>query len=109
MAITGHRRERRKKSLDWIEAVQWAEKRGTFTQSDSYPEDIYLNDFSEARRTYDLLEAFADGFGGWKVMDTLGKPLVDLPEILVDDLLTLRYLAGISEAIRSKEKREKGV
>jgi hypothetical protein len=48
-----------------------------------------------------MLEAFSDGFGGWRVIDVLGSPIVELPDWLVQDLLTLKWLAGI---LRGKKR-----
>jgi hypothetical protein len=46
--------------------------------------------------------------GGWQFIDVLGKPLIELDEPLVDDLMTLRWLAGIAETIKSKSKSTRG-
>jgi hypothetical protein len=46
---------------------------------------------------FSALEAFTDGFGGWKVVDVLGKPWLELDEDLADDLLTCKRIAGIVE------------
>lgn len=44
--------------------------------------------------------------GGWRVLDVLGKSVANLPETLVDDLLTWRHLVGIGK--EQKRKREAG-
>jgi hypothetical protein len=53
-----------------------------------------------------MLEAFTDGMGAWNVMDVLGKPLMELPDALVSDLLTWRYLVGIVKAMKEEPKEE---
>lgn len=55
---------------------------------------------------FGLLEAFADGWGAWKVADVLGVPLVDVDERLAEDLMTLRWLKGIAERIKSKDDKK---
>lgn len=55
---------------------------------------------------YKLLEAFADGYGGWKVLDVTGKALVDLDEKLVQDLMTWRWLADIIRRQKAPKDNE---
>jgi hypothetical protein len=55
---------------------------------------------------FTMLEALADGFGGWRVVDVLGQPWLDLPVELTEDLLTWRWLAGIAERVRAGRKEE---
>ena len=52
-----------------------------------------------------MLEAHKDSWGSWRVIDVLGKPVVDLPEDLHEDLLTWRWLSDIAR--RMKEKNDK--
>jgi hypothetical protein len=42
--------------------------------------------------------------GGWNTQNILGKPWVELPAALADDLLKWRWLYGIGTRIRSKQK-----
>lgn len=53
-----------------------------------------------------MLESMADGDGAWKVLDTFGKPLSDMPDDLVADILQLRRIATImrSQILRDKLK-----
>lgn len=53
-------------------------------------------------------EAMADGMGGWKMVDTVGMPWIDLPEPLRADLLTYKWLRGIGERIKAKQKPKGG-
>lgn len=43
----------------------------------------------------------SDSMGGWRVWDTLGQSLLDLPETLVRDLLVWKELTSIAR--RQKE------
>jgi len=52
---------------------------------------------------YKLLESFSDGYGAWKVLDVLGKPLMDLDEALVHDLMTWRWIGNIVRRQNSKQ------
>jgi hypothetical protein len=54
-----------------------------------------MHDPDGSFEVYKLLESFADGYGGWKPMDVIGKPLAELPETLVHDLMAWRWLADI--------------
>jgi hypothetical protein len=54
------------------------------------------------------LEAFADGYGGWKVVDVLGKSIVELDEQLVEDLMAWRWLADIVRRQKPPEDEENG-
>jgi hypothetical protein len=51
------------------------------------------------------LRGNADGYGGWKVQDTLGCAWIDLPEQLRADLMTWRWLADIAERMVSGQKK----
>jgi len=51
-----------------------------------------------------MLEAFADDFGGWRLMDVLGKPVVELDDALISDLLMWKYLAAIIRRPKKKDK-----
>ncbi len=42
-----------------------------------------------------LLESFKKEDGSWAVMDVIGKPVMELGDSLVKDLLTWRFLKGI--------------
>lgn len=53
-----------------------------------------------------MLESFSDGMGAWQVMDVLGKPLMQLPDGLVNDLMTWRYLVGIVKGLQEKSKED---
>jgi hypothetical protein len=53
------------------------------------------------------LEAFTDGYGAWKVIDVLGVPLVDLPEMMVEDLMTLRWLKDIADTQKRNREKDK--
>ena len=53
-----------------------------------------------------MLEAFTDGMGAWQVMDVLGKPLMELPDALVSDLMQWRYLVGIVRSMKEDTKEE---
>ena len=53
-----------------------------------------------------MLEAHKDSLGSWRVIDVLGKPVVELSEELHEDLLTWRWLAETSR--RMKDKASKG-
>lgn len=53
-----------------------------------------------------MLEAFSDGWGGWRIVDVLGKPVLELPDWLVHDLLTLRYIASAMREQRRKKQSE---
>ena len=50
-----------------------------------------------------MLETFADDMGSWKFMDVLGKPVMKLPDALVADLLTWRYLGNTIRGMSKKE------
>ena len=54
-----------------------------------------LTDPERSWQVFVMLESFTDGFGGWKFMDVLGKPLAALPDWLIQDLSTWRWVAGI--------------
>ena len=58
---------------------------------------------------YLQLETFKDGFGGWDILGVLGKPVIDLPETLVNDLITWRFLSDkVQEEISKKKKAKDG-
>ena len=42
-----------------------------------------------------MLESLSDSMGAWRFMDVLGKPAMKLPDGLLQDLLTWRWLAGV--------------
>lgn len=69
---------------------------------DSLPEVIELSNPEESLQYYFLLEAFSDSMGNWRVMDVFGRPIVELPDALVADLLQLRHVA---EVIRNQKDR----
>jgi hypothetical protein len=97
-----------KKRLDeeHTRALRWAEQRASQTSEQDYPlpEDCQFYDLARATDIYNLLEQFADGWGGWRFMDVLGEPLAQLSEPLVSDLITLRRFAGIAERRRKTQK-----
>ena len=55
-------------------------------------------------RLFLALENNSDGMGGWKVIDTFGRPWIDLPDALRADLMEWRWLKGIGERLRAKMK-----
>lgn len=63
-------------------------------------------DADKSWQVFTMLEAFTDGMGAWQVMDVLGKPLMKLPDALVSDLMTWRYLVGIIRAMKEDNKGE---
>ena len=72
---------------------------------EAFPEwqDLHFNDMEGSWHWFTLLEAYADGMGGWRIMDVIGKPLSELPEPLVEDLMTWRWLVGIAQRLNSKK------
>jgi len=52
------------------------------------------------------LEAHADEFGSWNFIDVLGKPLVELPDKLVQDLELWKYIVGIIRRVIEKTKKK---
>lgn len=54
--------------------------------------------------TFVVLEGFADGMGAWRVQDVLGRPVMDLPWTLVEDLLTWRDLASRVRRMNEKQR-----
>ena len=58
-------------------------------------------------QVFTLLEAFSDELGGWRIMDVLGMPIVELSDALVTDLLMWRYLAGIVRRANAEKKKDK--
>jgi hypothetical protein len=67
------------------------------------PEAVHINDLDRSWEIFTLLEAFADGYGAWRIQDVLGKPLIELDDALVEDLLTLRHLAEIARGQTDKK------
>lgn len=63
----------------------------------------------ESIEYFKLLEAFSDSFGGWRIFDLFGKPVIELPEKLVTDLLILRRLVGQMRRQREKEQKTRTV
>lgn len=70
------------------------------------PASVEFADADKSWQVFTMLEAFTDGMGAWNVMDVLGKPLMELPDALVSDLLTWRYLVGIVKSAKDKTKEE---
>ena len=70
------------------------------------PDQVYIHD-ENSFEAYKLLEAFADGYGGYRIRDVLGKPLVELDERLVQDLMTWRWMGGIIERQKMKKLEKK--
>jgi len=70
----------------------------------SFPEEstIRLNDLESSWSFFLALETMS-GLDGWQIIDTLGRPWIELPERLQEDLLTWRWLLGIAEGIRKKQ------
>lgn len=56
---------------------------------------MLFNDFEKAYPLFTALEALADGWGGWKIVDVLGCSWVDLDEAMAEDILTCKRIAGI--------------
>ena len=54
-----------------------------------------MHDPDGSFEVYKLLEAFADGYGAWRLIDVIGKPLLELDERLIQDLMTWRWLVDI--------------
>jgi hypothetical protein len=63
-------------------------------------------DADKSWQVFTMLEAFTDGMGAWQVMDVLGKPLMELPDALVSDLMQWRYLVSIIRAMKEDTKEE---
>ena len=72
------------------------------------PEDdeIRFYDLEASYKLFIELEANADGWGAWRFIDTLGIPLIDVPEILRHDLLVWKRIKSAVE--RENAKRKKG-
>jgi hypothetical protein len=101
-----------KKSLDdtHTRVIRWAESAANREPEEAYPipEACRFHDLERARETYALLDAFSDGMGAWRFLDVLGAPLVDLPEALVADLMTLRRFYGIADRRANAQRKERG-
>jgi hypothetical protein len=54
---------------------------------------------------YIELEANADGWGAWRYLDTLGKPLIELPETLRHDLLVWKRLKSAIDKQHAKQRK----
>lgn len=59
-------------------------------------------------RLFLALEGNKDGMGSWKIQDTLGCAWIDLPERLRADLMTWRWMMGITETLAEKDKPKPG-
>lgn len=71
------------------------------------PEEVEFADAETSWQVFTMLEAFSDDFGGWRMMDVLGRPVVELPDALVVDLLTWKFLAGIIHRVQDAKKKDK--
>lgn len=70
------------------------------------PASVEFVDADKSWQVFTILEAFTDGMGAWQVMDVLGKPLMELSDALVSDLMTWRYLVGIVKAMKEDTKED---
>jgi hypothetical protein len=70
------------------------------------PASVDFADADKSWQVFTMLEAFTDGMGAWQVMDVLGKPLMELPDALVSDLMTWRFLVGIVKGMKEDVKEE---
>jgi hypothetical protein len=60
----------------------------------------------ESWQVFTMLESFTDGMGAWRFEDILGKPLLKLPDWLVSDLMTWRYLTGIIKSMKEPDTQD---
>ena len=53
-----------------------------------------------------MLEGFTDGAGGWNFLQVFGRPVMELDDALIDDLLVWRNMYSIARREQEKMKRE---
>lgn len=70
---------------------------------------MLFNDFDKAYPLFTALEALSDGWGGWKIIDVLGKPWVELDEATAEDILTCKRIAGIVDYQNKHTDSEEGI
>lgn len=64
-----------------------------------------FNDSEYSWQVFVLLESFKDGASGaWDITGVLGKPILELDEQLVQDLLQWRWLKNIVESLQDKDE-----
>jgi hypothetical protein len=86
------------------EALEKVISRAEREPDESLPNSVQIYDMS-SWDIFMLLESFQDGMGSWNPVGVLGKPIVELDEKLVSDLMTWRWLYDIAK--RSKEKMDR--
>lgn len=67
------------------------------------PESVEFNDSEYSWQVFILLESFRDGTGTWNIQQVLGKPVMEIEEELIQDLLKWRWLKGIVEDLNKAE------
>lgn len=70
------------------------------------PERVELNDPEYSWQVFLLLEGFADGMGGWDFMQVMGKPVMEIDDALINDLLVWRNMRAIAQKEHERIKRE---
>ena len=53
-----------------------------------------------------MLETFSDGMGAWDFMNVLGMPAMKLPDALLTDLMTWKYIVGIIKRMKEEPKED---
>ena len=86
----------------YAKVIQYVERK----PDKDLPASVDFADADKSWQVFTMLEAFTDGMGAWNVMDVLGKPLMQLPDALVSDLMTWRYLVGIVKSMKEDVKVE---
>jgi hypothetical protein len=73
---------------------------------ESLPERVELHDSEYSWQAFLMLDGFADGMGGWDFLQVFGKPVMELDDALIDDLLVYRNMHAIARREHEKQKRE---
>jgi hypothetical protein len=94
-----------KKSLDTDRAIDRIVRLVELEPEESFPEEADFTDPDNSYKLFLALENNTDGWGGWKVVDTLGLAWIEVPETLRHDLLQWRRLKGIGERLKDAENK----